>query len=202
MRSDLVRLNSSESYCAKFIAFVRTSESRRLGISDRSATSLMKRGGLFWDELGACGEVACAKWLGIKYDATVNTFHEIRDVGPFEIRTASRDSDRLILRDSDKEIGDKPFILIVKRSPCLYRVVGWTYASDLFKEEYLSTFGIKDRDPGYAIPQNLLSTDFSSFTSELSEYDNPFSISISKEQFGKYLDEEWERKLTGFLVGV
>jgi hypothetical protein len=192
MRSDLVRLTSEESYCAKFIANVRTSESRRMGISDRSATALMKRGGLFWDELGACGEVACAKWLNIKYDATVNTFHHCRDVGPFEIRTASRDTDRLILRDSDKELSDKPFILIVKRASCLYRVVGWSYAEGLFEEEYLSNFGIEDREPGYAIPQSYLNTDFSCFEDELNKLERPFKIDMSEDTFSRYKEFEIE----------
>ena len=84
MRSDMVRLTADESYCGKFVADVRTKESRKKELNDRSSG-----GGEIWDSLGACGEIALAKWLGIEYVASVNTFHNVIDVGPFEVRTAS-----------------------------------------------------------------------------------------------------------------
>jgi hypothetical protein len=193
MRSDLVKLLPNESYCGKFVAYVRTCESRKQGLGDDNSR------GLWCDDLGACGEIAVAKWLGIKYIASVNTFHEYHDVGPLEVRAASRDSDRLILREKDKRVADRPFVLIVKRAPCLYRIVGWAYASGLFREEFYTNFGVENREWVYAIPQNLLNTDFSSFSSKMGEFDSPFDIIIPRKTFDSYLNDEWDSKLNEYM---
>jgi len=175
--SDIVKLSTQEMKICKLIAIARMKESRKAEIYDRSASELMRgRGGIQWDLLGAYGEMALAKWLDIKYTADVNSFHSIRDVGPFEVRTAGQDHYNLILRNSDKEIGDKPFVLVVQKSVGIFRVVGWIYGKHGFKKEYMNSFGLEYRDPAYKIPQSQLIKSFDRFASELEKFEYPFKI--------------------------
>lgn len=175
--SDLIKLSPKEMKICKLIATARMQESRKAGIYDRSASELMRgRGGIQWDLLGVFGEMALAKWLDIKYIADVNSFHSIRDVGPFEVRAAGKDHYNLILRDSDREIGDKPFVLVVQRSIGVFRVVGWMYGKHGFKQEYMNSFGLEYRDPAYKIPQVKLIKNFDRFAPELEKCEYPFKI--------------------------
>ena len=191
MSPDLVKLNPKELRFSKLIAITRMKESRKAGIYDRSATQQMGGGKLIWDFMGACGEIALAKWLNIEYTADVNTFHSKRDVGLFEVRTAGGDNYSLILRDSDRDIKDKPFVLVLQRCPGIFRIGGWLYGKDGLKSEYLNDFGISKRGPAYKIPQRMLNKDFSQFDKDIEKCNAPFKIKLS-EVIRSYRYEEVE----------
>lgn len=61
--------------------------------------------------LGAIGECAAAKALGIEWSKSLHTFKTVPDVGRFDIRTRSRSDGELIVRENDP-VG-RPVILVV-----------------------------------------------------------------------------------------
>lgn len=63
------------------------------------------------DVLGACAEIAVAKWIGVKWDPNVNTFGHIPDVGGVDVRSTRYPNGHLILRQRDRVHADRWFIL-------------------------------------------------------------------------------------------
>jgi hypothetical protein len=180
MNSNIVTLSKKEIKLCKLIATARMKQSREANIYDRSASKLMQgKETLKWDLLGAYGEMALAKWLNIEYTAHVNTFHEERDVGPFEVRTASENHYNLILRDSDRDLKNKPFVLVVQKELGEYRIVGWIKGGDGFKDQYMDSFGISYRKPAFKVPQMKLTTDFSIFSNDLEKCSKPFKVILT-----------------------
>lgn len=101
---------------------------------------------------GACGECALAKWLGVYWSGDVAD-SDADDVGPYQVRTAARDTDRLRLHSWDKD--HKPYILALGIAP-RFRLAGWLYARDGKKPDYWCDPTHKNR-PAFFIPQNVLS---------------------------------------------
>jgi hypothetical protein len=103
---------------------------------------------------GACGELACAKALGIYWLPTVNTFKTGGDVASFQVRTRSRDDYQLYVRPDDSD--DAIFILVRGIAP-RYEVVGWMRGRDAKRPEWFKTF---DRRPkAYFVPDAFLHHD-------------------------------------------
>lgn len=71
---------------------------------------------------GARGELALSKFLGVKWDATVNTFKRGGDVGKFQVRTTKDHDRRLIIRHDDRD--EDIFWLVTGESPH-FIIQGW-----------------------------------------------------------------------------
>lgn len=105
--------------------------------SDEDFAAGHPRGGLFLafdssgyeqDTLGVCGEIAFARFLGIKY---VPPAMKAMDVGDYEVRTASKDGYRLIVRSRDAD--HKKFVSVVRISRLEYKIQGWITAGEAKK---------------------------------------------------------------------
>lgn len=109
---------------------------------------------------GACGELAAALALGLRWDATVNTFKMGGDLpgdvgGDVQVRCAaplaSGGAPCLIVRDNDRD--DDAFVLVVCRMP-QFDVVGWAWGQECKLGRFLK--GMGGRVASYFVPQSRL----------------------------------------------
>lgn len=105
------------------------------------------------ETLGCMAEAAVARHLGIPYDGSVNRFHDVPDVGPFEVRATDRRNGCLILRDNDHP--DRPYVLAVGtgRDPII-ELRGWLYGWEGRRGEWLRD--PHGRRPCWMVPQSAL----------------------------------------------
>lgn len=99
---------------------------------------------------GACGEMAFAKYAGIYWSGALGNL-SADDVGEFQIRTATRPTDSLILHPKDPD--DRIFVLLIGTAPT-YQLRGWIHARDGKNTRYW-------RDPlgnraAFFVPQSAL----------------------------------------------
>ena len=102
--------------------------------------------------MGACGEVAVAKWLGVYYDGALGNF-KAADVGEFQVRTNSWLNGDLILHPADKD--DEKFILVLAHNPPAYTIYGWAYGREGKKPEFYRQL-VEGRPKVYCPPQRIL----------------------------------------------
>lgn len=100
---------------------------------------------------GAAGEIAVAKALGIYWGGSVNSFRTENDVGKFEVRTASKNGYKLIVREQDK---DSNIYILVTGSAPHFEVVGWMYGGDAKQKKYENA--PNGRAAAYFVPQSDL----------------------------------------------
>jgi hypothetical protein len=126
--------------------------------------------------VGAHGEHAFAKWLGVQrkpsrkfgvcsvchcYVGTVNTFKSEGDVGSYQVRTRRYDAARLIVREQDRD--SDIFVLVVplledgRRFHSMWhawRMVGWMRGEDTKQFEWRGD--PRARGAAYFVPQDAL----------------------------------------------
>ena len=95
---------------------------------------------------GACGEMAVAKFLGVYWDGSVNTW-KANDLPGLQIRTRSRHDYDLIVRPGDDD--QAVWVLVTGRCP-EYRVHGWITGSEAKRAEWLRNYG--GRPAAYFVP--------------------------------------------------
>ena len=107
--------------------------------------------GLNKHKLGAAGELAVAKALGVIWDATVNTY-KAPDLGEcVQVRTRSKHDYDMLVRANDKD--DEVFIHVTGQPPNLI-VHGWLYGKDAKQEKWKQNYG--NRPSAYFIPTSEL----------------------------------------------
>lgn len=84
------------------------------------------------DVEAACAEMAFAKFLGVYWDASVDTFKK-PDVGDIQVRSTSYDSGSLIFRDGDNE--EDKFALVTGVCP-KFAIRGWAFGTTICVEKY------------------------------------------------------------------
>jgi hypothetical protein len=100
---------------------------------------------------GALGEIAVAKAIDRYWDMSVNTFKRA-DIGEkIQVRTRSKHSYDLIIRDNDNP--NHVYVLVTGVGPEFY-IRGWCYGHEGVKEEYASRYG--GYDLAYFVPQSAL----------------------------------------------
>lgn len=109
------------------------------------------------ETLGACGERAFCKALGIYWDGSVDTFHTKADAGVrYEIRSTTRDDGRLIIRDNDDP--DRIYVLVTGQPPRM-TVRGWILGSWARQPSWRTDpYGYR---PAWFVPQNALNQNWS-----------------------------------------
>src|ERR1700743_635586 len=123
----IIELTKEEFAYAVKIGKLRQEEALKKNLPDRYGFD--GTAGLSIPIEGACGELAVAKALNITWDATVNTFKSLADlVSNIEVRTRSKDNYDLLIRSDDKD--QSLFVLVIRKSPKTFDVVGWIKASD------------------------------------------------------------------------
>lgn len=150
----VVRLSPTNIALAAEVGLARFTESRAAGRNphmSQAGRSDAER--IRHETLGCMAEAAVAQHIGIPFPATVNTFHTIPDVGPFEVRSTDRPNGRLIVRDNDHE--DRPYVLVTGDgiTPVL-RLVGWLYGWEARDGRWLRN--PHGRRPCWMVPQHAL----------------------------------------------
>lgn len=100
---------------------------------------------------GACGELAFAKAMNLYYSGSINTYKSGGDVGDIQVRTRSKHSFDLIIRNNDS---DSNIFVLVTGKDSNYIIHGWILAKDAKQKEYVQNYG--GRPPAYFIPKNKL----------------------------------------------
>jgi hypothetical protein len=147
-----VELTPRELAMAVNVGMQRLVASTEAGLNHASTyhRSFLKR--LEEETVGACGEIAFSKAFGKYWSPSVNTFHDIADVGTdIEVRSTRLDSGSLIVRDNDA--GDRWFVLVTGEPP-LMTIRGRILGSEAKKPQYV-------RDPhghrkAWFVPQEAL----------------------------------------------
>lgn len=144
-----MRLNRNEVWWAATVGVNRHLDSIRRNLEHKPP--LLNKALAWMNHIeGALAELAVAKWLGVVWEATVNTFRSGFDVDKYQVRWASKDHYRLILTDDDNP--DHPFILVVGTAPN-YKIVGWLRGRDGMRKEFIEEY---DRGPAYFVPRRLM----------------------------------------------
>lgn len=149
----LIELSNEEFVYAAQIGRLRQEEALKKGLPEKYGFDGVA--GLSIHVEGAAGELAVAKALDIKWDATVNTFKSIADlVSDIEVRTRSKDYYDLIVRADDKNYSR--FVLVIRKGPHKFDVIGWILAEDAKQPQWIKTYG--NRPGAYFIPKTSLHT--------------------------------------------
>lgn len=101
------------------------------------------------DLLGALGEVALCKALGVYWTPTVNSFHS-PDVLRLQIRTTNHPSGRLIVRSADAD--DEAFVLVCLVGTNEYQFPGWLMGFAAKQPKWF-TDAKNGREPAYFVPR-------------------------------------------------
>jgi hypothetical protein len=150
---DRVRLTWYEVAVAAHVGVQRQIEALARKLPDRHGRSAQPG----WSDHieGACGELACAKVLGVYWNPSVNTFKRDGDVATYEVRTRLRDDYELLVRDDDPS--DRNYVLVRGQAPC-FHVVGWLPGTEAKDPRWRKTHG--GREPAFFVPDgDLFSTD-------------------------------------------
>lgn len=108
------------------VARMRASTKRSLCHANVRQRTLTTR--LYNDVLGAASELAVARWLGVPWLRSVNTFHDQADVGEdVDVRSTDRREGSLILRDNDPPY--RWFVLVTGVPPAL-SLNGYIWGAD------------------------------------------------------------------------
>ena len=103
--------------------------------------------------MGALGECAVAKALGVPWEKNFNTFKD-PDVGPFQVRCSPLYYGGLIFRQEDNP--DEIFILVTKISRSEFVVRGWATGHKCRSYGEYTDFGRTDRDKCHCLHQDDL----------------------------------------------
>lgn len=85
------------------------------------------------ETVGAVGEYAFCKYLGVAWDESVDTYHNVPDVGSVEVRATRLDVGSLIVRDNDAD--DRVFVLVTGTPPQV-EIRGWIRGGDAKRPEF------------------------------------------------------------------
>lgn len=120
------------------------------------ANALISRGLLkrLKDEVvGACGELAVAKWSGQFFVPSVNTFHRLPDcLEDVEVRATDFAGGCLIVRDNDA--GDRRFVLAIVRDDLEVTLAGWIWGGEAKAQEFWSN--PNGKKAAFFVPQERL----------------------------------------------
>jgi hypothetical protein len=142
-----VALSWYELLYAAQVGMQRTLRSVARGSNDRAHSNSEQR---LWTESieGAAGELAFAKWAGLYWSGSIDTFTKEPDVGPYHVRTRSKDWYDMIVRPHDAD--DEPYVLVIGKSPN-FQVIGWLYGREAKQEQWKDTKG--GGNPAYFVPK-------------------------------------------------
>lgn len=162
----IIRTSAADFAAAARVGHARDSRANARG-SEHRAALVGEDSGLRNHTLGALGELVVARYLGIPWSESVDTFTRELDVGRFEVRTRSTPEAELIIRPRDPDA--RVYVLVVpepdspaswyllrreRRWPAAWRVAGWKVARDGKRQEWQRDPG--GRLPAFFVPQTAL----------------------------------------------
>lgn len=142
-----VFLTPIEIEISLLVARKRYLESRKMGLVEKTYLENSSE----VDQIGAAGEMAVAKHLGMYWYAGVNTFHG-PDIEPnIQVRTVKNPNHRLIIRPADNK--EDIYFLVLNQSP-RFTILGWIYGKMVCVDKFWMS---PNGGPGaWFIPQSEL----------------------------------------------
>jgi hypothetical protein len=129
-----VRLSTLEFCDAVDVAAARIRASEHCGLKHANVRSRSMTTRLNDDVLGASAELAVAKWLGVPWSRSVNTFHSEADVGEdIDVRCTRHDHGALIVRDNDQPYR---WLVLVTGAPPVLSVRGYVRGADAMSPHF------------------------------------------------------------------
>lgn len=146
----IVWLTPKEAIAAESVGLDRQIRSMLAG---RKPAHGAKIGNSTWLHMvGARGELAFAKAMGLLWTGHVDVFHEVADVGDFEVRTRTKHWHDLIVRPCDPP---RNFALVTTESRLgPYVVHGWISMQSAKQDRFLKIHG--GRPAAYFVPSAAL----------------------------------------------
>lgn len=146
-KGESVILSPSEMHEATEHGKLRHRVSVKDGRKDKS-----RGGGEAIHIIGALGELATAKVLGIPWEKSINTF-KAPDVGGFQVRTATQSHQGMIFRPGDDN-PDDIFICVTRVHGPHFIVRGWQYGYICARDGPLTDFRHPERGLVHNYPQH------------------------------------------------
>lgn len=103
---------------------------------------------------GALGEMVLAKWLGVFYEGSINTFTTMPDVEDYEVKTTAWADGKLIIPPYEKD-KERKYVLVVTAAAPEFKLAGWVTAARGMNEKWLYPLR-KEREPTFNVPQGEL----------------------------------------------
>jgi hypothetical protein len=139
-RNQIVHLTPFEIMVASLIGSLRRVKSLKGG---RFINPYSTRDDWDMEIDGAAAEIAVAKYLGVYWEPSVNTF-KAPDVGTYQVRSTPLQHGCLIVRSNDKDT--ETYVLVICETATRYRIVGMMTGADAKQIHYFkdaSTRGVK-----------------------------------------------------------
>ena len=146
-----VTLSQMEIACAVSVGSKRHLHALERRRADQHGCDPDKQDGWGIHIEGAAGEIVVAKFWGVYYPMTIDTFRRLPDVGECEVRTRSNPTYQLNVRENDDD--DAPYILVRGRIPT-FEIVGWLYGYEAKRNEWKKDYA--NREVAYFPPDNVL----------------------------------------------
>lgn len=124
-----VALTEDDLTYANAVAQEIYAESRRQGLYAGGATGSYSRRN---EVTGVLGEIAAARYLGIKFEPNINQFKK-PDVANLQVRTTRYPNGKLIIRKRDPI--DDPYLLVVIPKKDVAIMAGWINGKDAMIQE-------------------------------------------------------------------
>jgi len=149
MEKRVVTLTEYEIYMGASVGTLRTLASLK-----RGETNKVQNRDFGWhsDIESACSEIAFAKYSGIYWGGSVNTF-KAPDVGLAQVRHTQHKTGRLIIRHNDSPTDY--YVLVIGTHPD-YTVHGYILGSEGMKDEYLDNPIKTEKGEAFFVPQRAL----------------------------------------------
>ena len=149
-----VVLTANEMYVASMVGLRRRLSSMSLGFLERNgAASASIAEAWYYNIVGAQGEMAGAKALGVYWPASINAAKSDPDMPPdWQVRTRGKSSYDLMIRKDD--IDSHKYLLVTGTGP-EFLVHGWIYGKDAKQEEWYGVKGVRN-NPCFWVPQSAL----------------------------------------------
>jgi len=148
----VVSLSTQEVMACLFTVIQRITASEAQGLNHRTTYDRSIRTRIDEELVGAMGERAFAKWLGVYGGDSVNTFHSIPDCGEFEVRSTALKAGKLIVRDNDA--GERRFVLACVGLDGRVILRGWLSGREAKQERWKQDPG--GRRSSWFVPQGNL----------------------------------------------
>lgn len=145
----VVSISTQEVMACLFTAIQRITASEAQGLNHRTTYDRPIRTRIDEELVGAIGERAFAKWIGVYGGDSVNTFHSIPDCGEFEVRATALKAGSLIVRNNDAD--ERRFVLACVALDGRVILRGWLSGLEAKQERWKKDPGI--RRPSWFVPQ-------------------------------------------------
>lgn len=178
---NIVKLDAYESGWAVSVGNYRHQESEKRGKpqSDNSkATNALAN-----HQRGAAAELALCKFLGVPWNATVNTYNSFPDLdGQMEVRSKTDSQNHMRLyRRRDSAKGHYIFVSVTRLGNQRFRIDGWMLGDEAMKSKHLVGEGTLSKQPEWHPPaESLRSPD--TLKKEVNRRSEAFKIARAKFQ--------------------